>query len=97
MPTYITLFRWTQKGIERVKDSPARLDKVKKAVTGAGGKFHGFYMTMGQYDGVTITEAPSDEAYAKIILAAAAGGSIQVETLRAFTEEEYRKIVGSVG
>jgi len=97
MPTYITLFRWTQKGIEKVKDSPGRLDKVKKAIQGAGGKFHAFYMTMGQYDGVTISEAPSDEAYAKIMLAVGSGGAVQTETLRGFTEEEYRKIISSLG
>ena len=97
MPTYITLFRWTQKGIEKVKDSPGRLDKVKKVIQGAGGTFHAFYMTMGRYDGVTVSEAPNDEAYAKIILAVASGGAVQTETLRAFTEEEYRKIVGSLG
>lgn len=97
MPTYITLFRWTQKGIENVKDSASRLDKVKKAIEGAGGKFHAFYMTMGQYDGVVISEAPSDEAYAKVILASASGGAVQTESMRAFTEAEYRKITSSVG
>lgn len=25
MPTYITLIRWTQQGVEKVKESPARL------------------------------------------------------------------------
>jgi uncharacterized protein with GYD domain len=97
MPTYITLFRWTPKGIEKVKDSAGRLDKVKKAISSSGGKFHAFYMTMGQYDGVVISESPSDEAYAKVILTAAAGGTVQTESLRAFTEDEYRKITGSVG
>jgi uncharacterized protein with GYD domain len=70
---------------------------VKKAIQSAGGTFHAFYMTMGRYDGITISEAPNDEAYAKIILAVASGGAVQTETLRAFTEEEYRKIVGSLG
>lgn len=97
MPTYVTLIRWTPKGIEKVKDSPSRLDKVKKAIKSAGGTFHAFYMTMGRYDGITISEAPNDEAYAKIILAVASGGAVQTETLRAFNEEEYRKIVGSLG
>ena len=31
MPAYITLCHWTQKGIETVKDSPARLELAKKA------------------------------------------------------------------
>jgi uncharacterized protein with GYD domain len=96
MPTYITLFRWTQKGIENVKGSPSRLDKVKNAIKSAGGTFHAFYMTMGQYDGVTISEAPNDEAYAKIMLAVSSAGAVQTETLRAFTEDEYRKITSSL-
>jgi uncharacterized protein with GYD domain len=96
MPTYITLFQWTQKGIENVKDSPKRLDKAKEAIKAAGGKMQAFYLTMGQYDGVTISEAPSDEAFAKTMLALGSGGAIKTQTLRAFTEDEYRKIVGSL-
>jgi uncharacterized protein with GYD domain len=96
MPTYITLFKWTQKGIENVKDSPKRLDKAKEAIKAGGGKMQAFYMTMGQYDGVTISEAPSDEALAKAMLAMGSGGAIKTETLRAFTEEEYRKLIGSL-
>ena len=46
-----------------------------------------FYLTMGQYDGVTISEAPSDEAFAKTMLAIASAGAIRTETLRAFTEK----------
>ena len=36
MPTYITLFRWTQKGIEGVKDSPARLEAAREMFRQAG-------------------------------------------------------------
>ena len=96
MPTYITLFRWTQKGVENVRDSPSRLDKVKAAIKAGGGEMKAFYLTMGQYDGVTISEAPDNETYARIILAIAAGGTVQTESLGAFTEEEYRRIIGSL-
>lgn len=96
MPTYITLFQWTQKGIENVKDSPKRLDKAKEAIKAAGGKMEAFYLTMGQYDMVSISEAPSDEAFAKTMLALASGGAIRTQTLRAFTEDEYRKLIGSL-
>jgi len=71
MPTYITLFRWTQKGIENVKDSPARLDAAKKATAAAGGRVIAFYLTTGQYDAVAISELPNDEAMAKFALAGA--------------------------
>ena len=96
MATYVTLINWTQKGIEHVKDSPARLDKVKAAIKAAGGEFKAFYMVMGQYDMLLISEAPTDEAYTKIILAVASGGAVSTQTLKAFTEEEYRRILGAL-
>ena len=96
MPTYITLAKWSAKGVENVKDSPARLQKAKDAIKAAGGEFKAFYMTMGQYDMVIVSEAASDEAYAKTMLGIASAGSIHTQTLRAFTEDEYRKIISSL-
>ena len=96
MPTYITLARWTQQGIEKVKESPARLKAFKQLVKSAGGEVKGFYMVTGQYDMVIVTEAPNDEAVATITLATASKGGVKTETLRAFTEDEYRKIVAAL-
>src|SRR5687768_11408728 len=93
MPTYITLLKFTQQGIEKIKESPARLEKAKAAVKAAGGEMKAFYLTMGSYDCVTISEAPSNEAYAKTMLAIAASGAVRTETLCAFSEAEYRSIV----
>ena len=56
----------------------------------------GFYLTMGRYDLIAIVEAPNDEAIAKILLSFGAGGSIRTETLRAFTEGEYRQIIAAM-
>ena len=96
MPHYITLFRYTQKGVENIKQGPSRLDAGKKTIEATGGKLKGFYLTMGQYDAVAIAEFPNDEAVARLSLATASQGSIRGETLRAFTEEEYRKIIASL-
>jgi len=96
MSTYITLFRWTQKGIENVKDSPKRLDAIKKAMTAAGGRFIAFYLTTGQYDAIAIGEWPNDETMAKFALAGGTQGFVRSETLKAFTEDEYRKIISSL-
>lgn len=93
MPTYITLLQFTQQGIEKIKESPARLDKAKAAVKAAGGEIKAFYLTMGRFDGVVISEAPSNEAYAKTMVAIASAGAVRTETLCAFQEAEYRKIV----
>lgn len=96
MPTYITLAHWTQQGVEKVKDSPARLDAARKAFKALGADLKEFYLTMGRYDFVLITEAPNDEAAAKAALAVASQGNVRTETLRAFTEDEYRKLLGSL-
>jgi uncharacterized protein with GYD domain len=96
MPTYISLFRYTQKGIEGIKDGPARLDAAKQVLAAAGGKLLGFYLTMGQYDLVTIAEFPDDETVARTALTGASQGFVRGETLRAFNEGEYRKIVASL-
>ena len=96
MPTYITLVNYTQKGIENIKESPARLDKVKEAMKAAGGEFKAFYLTMGHYDIVVISEAPNDTVYATTMLSIGAAGAVSTETLKAFTESEYREIIASL-
>ena len=96
MPTYITLSNFTQKGIENIKESPERLERVKKAIAAAGGEFKAFYLTIGQYDVVTVSEAPNDKAYATTMLAIASAGAVRTETLKAFTEDEYKEIIASL-
>ena len=96
MPTYITLIRWTEKGIENVKESPNRLDAAKKAFQAAGAELKQFYLVQGRYDMVVVSEAPDDETTAKLILTIGSGGAIRTETLRAFTEDEYRKIIAAL-
>ncbi|MFC1562110.1 GYD domain-containing protein [candidate division KSB1 bacterium] len=93
MPTYITLLSYTQKGIENIKDAPSRLDNAKKVFHEMGAKIKAFYLVMGQYDAVVIAESPDDETIARVALTTSSRGDIHTETLRAFTEEEYRRIV----
>jgi len=96
MPAYITLIRFTQKGVETIKEGPSRLEAAKKGFEAAGGKMTSFYLTIGQYDAIAIVELPGDEALAKVALALASQGNVRTETLRAFKEDEYRKIIGSL-
>ena len=96
MPTFITLFNWTQQGIERVKESPNRIDAARQAFQSAGGELKAWYLTMGRYDGVVIAEAPDDETLARLLLATGMLGNIRTETLRAFTEDEFRNLVGQL-
>ena len=96
MPTYVSLLRYTERGIANVKESPKRLDAFKDALKKAGGSLKSFYLTMGRYDIVAAYELPDDEAAAKVMLAVGSLGNIRTETLRAFTEDEFRKIIASL-
>ena len=96
MQTYICLARWTSKGLENVKDSPSRLDAARKLFQSLGVTLKEFFMVTGQYDLVFIAEAPDDADIAKAVLSVASKGAIQSETLRAFTESEYRSIMSKL-
>jgi len=96
MPTYISLGNWTDQGVRNVKDASKRIDAAKQLMKAAGGELKAFYMTMGAYDLVTIAEAPNDEVVAKILLTIGGLGNVRTTTLRAFTEDETRKILASL-
>ena len=96
MPTYISLIRYTQQGIQNMKDSPNRLETAKNMFKEMGGNLKAFYLAMGSYDAVVISEGPNDETAAKLMLTIGAAGAIRTETFRVFTEDEYRKIIADL-
>lgn len=96
MAKYILLVNWTEQGVRTVKDSPKRLDAARRLAETAGAKMGDFYMTMGGYDMVTHVEAPDDATMAKFVLSLASGGNVRTHTLKAFAEDEYRKILGAL-
>jgi uncharacterized protein with GYD domain len=96
MPTYVTLIRYTEQGVKTFKDLPQRLEETREAGEGVGAKLIAFYLTMGQYDAVVISDAPDDQTVAKLALAAAGRGNVRTETLRAFTENEAKSIAAEL-
>jgi len=96
MLTYVTLYKYTDQGIRKIKESPSRVEQSRKAVEKAGGKLKALYLTMGQYDIVAISEWQSEEAAAAFQLGLGAAGNVTSETLRAFDEGEMKKIVAAI-
>ena len=96
MVTYILLVKFTTQGVKDIKGSPARLDAFKQLCKKMGAEFKSFHLTMGRYDIVGVVDAPEDATIAKIILALSSGGNVSTETLRAFSEAEYRSIVAAL-
>lgn len=96
MPTYITLWDYTQHGIENVEESPARLDRAREVVESVGGELREFYLTMGAHDIVTVAEFPDDDAAAKALLRIGQSGAVSSETMKAWPEDEYRDLVANL-
>ena len=96
MATYITLLHFTQQGIKDIKQGPERLDAAKQVFKAAGAEIKDFYLTMGQYDAIVISEAPDDETTSKIALIIGSQGNVQTQTFRAYPESEYRKIISAL-
>ena len=92
MPTYISLVNLTEQGIREVKNAPERLRSFDTAAKEVGGRLVGFYLVMGQFDYVVITEAPDDQTAARLIMGTIAQGSVRTQTMRAFPREEFEDI-----
>ena len=95
-PTYISLVKFTDKGIQGAKQTTQRVAAWAAKVQSMGVTIKQMYWTLGQYDQVCIFEAPDDETAASVLLAADMLGNIRSQTMRAFTASEMDKILAKV-
>ena len=93
MPHYVTLMRWTSKGLAGLPGWRERVEEGERIIEQAGGRLIGVYVTLGRYDVVEIFEAPDDEIAVEILMKLQRFGAEHTETLRAFTREEAEGIV----
>jgi uncharacterized protein with GYD domain len=95
-PTYISLVKFTDKGIQNAKQTTQRVTAWAAKVQSMGVTIKQMYWTLGEYDQVCIFEAPDDETAASVLLAADMLGNIRTQTMRAFTAAEMDKILAKV-
>lgn len=93
MPLYVSLMKLTDQGIKDIKNAPQRLEMGTKMMEALGGKLHGFYLVMGEYDYLGIAEAPNDETAMTYMLGLGMGGNVRTTTMKAFTREEFAELV----
>jgi len=95
-PTYISLVKFTEKGVQNAKQTTQRLAAWAAKVQSMGVTIKQMYWTLGEYDQVCIFEAPDDETAASVLLAADMLGNIRSQTMRAFTATEMDKILAKI-
>jgi len=89
---FIVFGHWTEQGIKKVTEAPARIKKTRNMIEKAGGKMQLFY-TAGKYDFVMTVEIPKDDDLMAILLCLGSMGNIRTTTMKAWTETEGAKIL----
>ena len=92
MATYIMLMKFIDPGIDSIRQASVGRAAGKKAAKALGITWKQQYLLMGEYDIMTIVEAPNDEVVAKFALMGMTG-SLAITTMRAFTESEADKLI----
>ena len=92
MSSFVVFGNWTEQGIKKVSEAPARIKETRGMIEKAGGKMELFY-TVGKYDFVMIVEIPKDDDLMAILLSIGSMGNIRTTTMKAWTEAEGAKIL----
>ncbi len=96
MPIYVVLSNFTEKGREDIKNTSARLDRLTPVADKLGVKVLANAITMGQFDVVSVFDAPNDETIAQVIGTVLSRGFVTTQTMRGFSVEEFRKVTDSI-
>jgi uncharacterized protein with GYD domain len=77
MPRYMTQFSYTKEAWAALTKNPEdRTGGLRDLIETAGGRLISLDYTMGDYDGVAISEAPDDTSYAAVIAAVLVPGHV---------------------
>jgi uncharacterized protein with GYD domain len=96
MATYVTLLKFTEQGVKKVKDTCKRGADFKASAKKLGVEVKEQYWCMGAYDGVVVFEAPDDDTATAAMLALSSSDNVTTQTLRSYTAAEMGKILAKL-
>jgi uncharacterized protein with GYD domain len=88
MPTFVMLTNLTPEGVQTLKNNPNRVKEVNKEVEQLGVTVKEQWATLGQYDFITIIDAPDAQTMAKVSVELGSRGTMKSQTLAAMPVEE---------
>jgi uncharacterized protein with GYD domain len=89
LPTYIMLTSLTSDGVKTIKNHPGRVQEVNKEMEQLGVKVVSQWATLGEYDFVSVVEAPDERTMAKVSVELGSRGTTTNETMTAIPSEEF--------
>ena len=90
MPTYVLLSTLTPEGQQTLHKNPDRLEAVNKEIEDFGCKIVAQYALLGQYDFISVIEAPDNETVAHLSLDLGSRGTVKIMTLPAIPRQQFR-------
>src|SRR5687767_149530 len=97
MPTYVSLCKWTEQGVQNARESTRRAEQAKAAVRKLGGKLTTILWTQGNYDLIAISDFPDEESAMAFLLTLGGQGNVRTETLRAYSAQDMERIFAKMG
>jgi uncharacterized protein with GYD domain len=93
MATFVMLTNLTPEGVQTLKSNPNRVQEVNKEVEQLGVTVKEQWATLGQYDFITIVEAPDEKTMAKVSVELGSRGTMSSQTLAAIPIEELASVL----
>jgi uncharacterized protein with GYD domain len=89
MAHFILLTNLTSDGVKTIKNNPARIGEVNAEMEQIGLKVLHQWATLGEYDFVSVIEAPDAETMAKASVELGSRGTTTNQTLTAIPADEF--------
>lgn len=93
---FILSINYTDQGVRTIKDSPKRARMAREIATQLGATLKDVYVTTGETDLVAFLEAPNGDVALKFSLAMGSQGNIRTKTARAWSMDEYAKLLAEL-
>ena len=96
MPTFALSLNWTDQGIRAVKDAPKRSKAARELAKKLNVDIQHIFLTSGEHDLLLIVESPDGDNVAKFALALSSLGNVRTQTVRAWPESEFMRLISEL-
>jgi uncharacterized protein with GYD domain len=89
MPTFVMLATLTPEGLRAVKSNPERIREVNREIEQLGITVREQWATLGEFDFLSIVEAPDELAMARLSLELGSRGSARYRSCAAIPVDDF--------
>lgn len=96
MATFVSTIKFTEQGIQNIKDTCKRSNAFKATAKKMGVKVEDIYWTLGPFDGLLVFDAPDEETATALMLQLCSLGNVHTQTTRAYKAAEMEGILAKM-